>query len=147
MSHGKQQSRRHGRPISGILTRFIGHDRAVEKQLDLDEAHAEIQARVPLWQSAGLTVAAITWRDQGRGWPPPITSNRDEVIEADSVGVAITKGTQEGRVVVFDGGWADFDYLDWEMQDNVVSETPGWGAPLSASEFGEVLDRLAALFR
>jgi hypothetical protein len=119
----------------------------VEKQVDLDEVHAEIQARVPSWQAAGLTVLAITWRDQGRGWPPLITSNRDEVIEADSVGVAVAKGTKEGRVIVFDGGWADFEFVDWESEDEEVSETPGFGSPLSAPEFGEVLDRFAALFR
>jgi hypothetical protein len=117
----------------------------MEKRIDLDAAKAEIDQRIEGWTASGLTVDSVTWRDQGQGWPPPITTERHEVLDADSVGVRLHKGAQEGAVVLFSGGWVDLEYWDGVSAD-VVQDVPGWEAWLSVEEFGAVLDRLAALF-
>ena len=119
----------------------------MDQLIDLEEASSLIDERVAAWRAAGISVGAVTWRDAGRGWPPPITSNRDEVLDADSVGVALAKGEQEGSVVLFVAGFADFEYWDGVSPDSVVLDAPGSDSPITLSEFGDVLDRLAALFR
>lgn len=139
------QPQQTGRAITGIRHRTVRHDHRVEKRIDLDAAKAEIDRRVQVWVESGLTVDAVTWRDQGRGWPPPITTERQEVLDADSVGVRLHKGSQEGAAVLFAGGWVDLEYWDG-VSDHVVQDVPGWDAWLSVEEFGGVLDRLAALF-
>jgi hypothetical protein len=52
------------------------HPVAVDNRIDLNVAAQRLSSRIEAWTASGLTVGAITWRDQGRGWPPPLTSNR-----------------------------------------------------------------------
>ncbi|MGH3849944.1 MAG: hypothetical protein ACRDRT_09620 [Pseudonocardiaceae bacterium] len=84
----------------------------VNEVVDLDVAVQRVAERMPLWASAGITVRPVTWRDQGEGWPPPLKTNRSEVMDADSIGVVLKKGEQEGEVVLFKGGWCDLCLLD-----------------------------------
>lgn len=118
---------------------------AVENRIDLDAAAEFIAARRRHWQELGITASDTTWRDQGRGWPPPITTQRSEVVDPDSIGVALRKGSQEGSVVLFRGGWADFLY--WDGAEEVIDEAPGYGHWLNLDAFGSVLDPLTTAFR
>jgi hypothetical protein len=123
--------------------RLVGVDDVV----DLDAAVAEVHARRPRWEASGLTVTPVTWRDQGEGWPPPIKTERAEVLDPDSIGVAIRKGGQEGEVVLFKGGWCDFEDWSGNADDDPVLDAPGYPDEMTVAGFGEVLDCLAAQFR
>ncbi len=118
----------------------------MDNKIDLDEAARQIQQRIDDWRSAGLEVGAITWRDQGRGYPPPLVTSRTEAIDPDSIGVRITFGSAEGSAVLFTGGWVDFEWWDGISQDSVVLDMPGYEQPLTIEDFGKVLDRLRDLF-
>jgi hypothetical protein len=117
------------------------------KRIDLDQAVMEIVHRVDVWRAAGFTVGAVTWRDRGEPWPYPLKVDRSAVTDADSIGVAVQKGSQEGAVVLFDGGWADFEYWSGNASDEPLLDAPGYNDWLTVDTFGEVLDRLAAQFR
>ncbi|MGH9164784.1 MAG: hypothetical protein ACRDZW_04625 [Acidimicrobiales bacterium] len=114
--------------------------------VDLDVAVQRVAERMPLWASAGITVRPVTWRDQGEGWPPPLKTNRSEVMDADSIGVVLKKGEQEGEVVLFKGGWCDYVYWTGEIDDEPVQDAPGYPDTMTADGFGQVLDRLTAEF-
>lgn len=116
----------------------------MEDRIDLDRAAAEVRSREGRWRSRGIDVGAVTWREQGEGWPPKLKTDREQVIAPDSIGIALTKGTAEGSVVLFKGGWADFEY--WDGAGEIVMEAPGVAQPLTIDEFGRVLDRLADFF-
>ena len=72
----------------------------------------------------------------------PAENDRSQVTSADSIGISLGKGEQEGEVVLFDGGWCDFVYWDGRAEE-AVQETP---EATTVERFGEVLDRLAAMF-
>lgn len=78
--------------------------------VDLDLAAEEVHRRVPEWAAAGITVQPLTWRDQGEPWPPPLKTDRADVIDPDSIGVFLRKGSQEAELVLFKGGWCDLAY-------------------------------------
>ncbi|MGW4397338.1 hypothetical protein ACWEHA_18795 [Amycolatopsis nivea] len=98
------------------------------------------------WRGLGIAAGETTWRES-EGWPHRITTDRATVAEADSVGVELAKGAQLGSIVLFVGGWADFMF--WNGVDDSISimEAPGWNDPLDVGRFGQLLDRLADLFR
>jgi hypothetical protein len=79
----------------------------MDVRIDLDAAARMIEERRESWRQSGITVGETTWRDQGEGWPPVLKTSRSDVRDADSVGVALSKGEQEGSLVLFSGGWAD----------------------------------------
>lgn len=62
------------------------------------------------------------------------------------MGVAVRKDEQEGRLVVFRGGWADLDYWSGRPSDALVSQAPGWGDWLDLPGIEQLLHRFAALF-
>jgi hypothetical protein len=117
----------------------------VANRIDLDAAAEQISARRAEWRRLGITASETTWRDQGDGWPTPVKTDRRAVAHADSIGVALTKGAQEGSVVLFSGGWEDLLYWDGRS-DQAVDEAPGWDDWLDIERFGQVLDRLTNLF-
>ena len=119
----------------------------MERRIDLDAAADEIDRRVAGWRESGLDVGPITWREKAEGWPYPLKTVRSEVREVDSIGIQVKKGEQEGSVVLFDGGWADFLYWSGSPDDEPVDEAPGWEDWLTVERFGALLDRLAGLFR
>jgi hypothetical protein len=41
-------------------------------------------------------VGPLTWRDAAAGWPSPLMEDRGQVVEPDSVGVAVRKDGQGG---------------------------------------------------
>lgn len=96
------------------------------KRIDLDLAVLEIAHRIDAWRAAGLTVGAVTWRDRGEPWPYPLKVDRGAVKDADSIGVAVQKGSQEGAVVLFDGGWADLEYWSGIASDEPLLDAPGY---------------------
>lgn len=118
----------------------------MDNVLDLTLAVAEIDRRIDQWRSAGLDVGSVTWRDQGEGWPPPFKTDRMQVKDADSIGIALRKGDQEGEVVLFKGGWCDFVYWTGEADDDPIEDAPCWPGEMTVEAFGVVLDRLAECF-
>jgi hypothetical protein len=52
--------------------------------IDLDQAAAEIAARIPAWTVAGLNPGLITWRDEAASWPQPLETDRALVTVPDS---------------------------------------------------------------
>lgn len=115
-------------------------------RIDLDEAAALITSATAAWKRTGLLAGALTWRDIGEPWPYPLKTRRDEVIDADSVGVAVHKGVQEGHLVLFRGGWADLDYWSGRPGDEPRVEAPGVDDWLTLADFQRLLERFAALF-
>ena len=117
----------------------------MEQRIDLDAANAVIEEWRPQWAAMGITASETTWRDQSRGWPPPLLTRRAEAGDPDSVGVSLVKGAQEGSVVLFKGGWADL--LFWNgADDDVITEAPGYDDWLDLEAFARVLDRLTTAF-
>ncbi|MFI1176726.1 hypothetical protein [Streptomyces melanogenes] len=112
-------------------------DQLVERNLDLDQAAAEIAARRQRWTAGGLVAGPLTWRDEAAAWPQPLEEDRSRVEDPDSVGICITgPADAELSVVLFRGGWADADFLA-SLADEVVSEAAD---VRSAQVFGELLD-------
>ena len=85
----------------------IWHSGGVERRVDLDQVAGLISRHAFAWEESGLMVGPLTWRDAATGWPSPLMEDRGQVVEPDSVGVAVRKDGQEGHLVVFGGGWAD----------------------------------------
>ncbi len=114
---------------------------------DLDTAACEIERRAAHWRSAGFVVGAVSWRDQGGAWPPSFKTDHAEVKDADSIGIVLRRGAQEGEVVLFKGGWCDFVYWSRDPEDEAIQDAPGYPNEMTAEKFGRVLDRLAGHFR
>lgn len=119
----------------------------MEDLVDLDIAVAEIERRKPTWLQQGFLVEPVTWRDEAEGWPPPFKTIRSEVKDADSIGVTIRKGEQEGHVVLFKGGWCDEEYWSGRVEDDVITEMPGYPDEMTVEQFGALLDRFVARFQ
>lgn len=116
----------------------------VDSRIDLDLAAVEILRRESGWRSVGLEVGAITWRDWGDGWPAALKSELTTAKDVDSIGISVRRGNSEGSLVLFKGGWADLEF--WDGANDPVLSAPGWPDGLSVEDFGELLDRFAALF-
>ncbi len=113
----------------------------MERIIDLDQAAAKIVERRHNWETAGLTVGAVTWRDETSAWPQPLETDRSLVIEPDSIGVRITNTEGiEVHITLYRGGWADLDTL---TGDNAVCDAP---QVASADAFGTLLDVHVARF-
>ena len=63
------------------------------------------------------------------------------------MGVTVRRGSQEGSVVLFAGGWADLIYWSGDPAFEPVSDAPGWEDWLDVARFGLLLDRFAEMFR
>ena len=118
----------------------------MEGRFDLDQIAAMISRHALAWQEAGLTVGPVSWGDGGEAWPYPLKEDRGQVAKADSVGVSVRKDPQEGRLVVFRGGWADLEYWSGRSCDEPVIEVPGWDDRMKLSDIERLLRRFAALF-
>ncbi|MET9465417.1 hypothetical protein ABZY44_11465 [Streptomyces sp. NPDC006544] len=109
--------------------------------IDLDQAAAEITARLLAWTASGLSPRPITWRDEAALWPQRLETDRALVADPDSIGVRIlgTDGWTELHLVLYRGGWADRDALT----DEVTTECPQITTP---EEFGSFLDSSVTRF-
>jgi hypothetical protein len=105
--------------------------------LDLDVAHRAIEVRTAFWAAAGLVVHPVTWMDNDAEWPQSLLPERSVVRRPMSIGVIVRNGDEEGEVVLYAGGWADFTTI-------VTGEDPvlTYVELEDADEFGPVLDRL-----
>ena len=98
-------------------------------------------------EKAEHVAGPVTWKDVGGPWPYPLREDREKVAEADSVGVAVRKGEQEGRLDVFrGGGWADLEYSSGRPCDEPVLEAPGWDDGMDLPGIEQLLRRFAGLF-
>lgn len=119
----------------------------MESWVDLDQVAGLISRHATAWEEAGLVVGALTWRDVAGPWPYPLREDRAQVAEADSVGVTVRKHEQEGRLVVFRGGWADLEYWNGRPFDDPVTEAPGWADRMGLPDIDRLLRRFVGLFR
>jgi hypothetical protein len=101
--------------------RSASHDGGVADVVDLDVAVGEVERRAAAWRRSGITVGAVTWRETSEGWPQPFKTERSQVNSADSIGISLRKGEQEGAVVLFDGGWCDFFYCDGHADEMLLA--------------------------
>lgn len=53
----------------------------MDRVVDLDQAAAEITARLPAWTTSGLLPGPITWRDGAAPWPQPLETDRALVAD------------------------------------------------------------------
>lgn len=118
----------------------------MESRVDLDQVAGLISRHAFAWEESGLVVGALTWRDAAGSWPSPLREDRGQVAEPDSVGVAVRKHEQEGRLVVFRGGWADLEYWSGGSSDEPVIEAPGWDDWMDLPGIERLLRRFADLF-
>ena len=88
----------------------------MERRIDLDAAARELECRAERARASGVTVDAITWRDQADR-PPTLKTVREEVSDPDSIGIRCTMGGREGSLVLFRGGWADLEYWSGEASE------------------------------
>ncbi|KQY58572.1 hypothetical protein ASD11_02615 [Aeromicrobium sp. Root495] len=90
----------------------------MDHHVDLDELASRLARLVPEWRRLAR-VSAFTWRDEKAAWPQPITSDRDEVIVPESLGIRLlVDPADEAEIVVWTGGWADIGLLmDGEVLD------------------------------
>ncbi|MFE9699772.1 hypothetical protein [Streptomyces sp. NPDC006270] len=114
----------------------------MDHAIDLDQAAAEITARLPAWTASGLSPGPITWRDETLLWPQRLETDRAVVADPDSIGVRIlgTDGWTEVHLVLFRGGWADLDAL---TDNEVTTECPQITTP---EEFGNLLNSSVTRF-
>ena len=119
----------------------------MDAKIDLDEASAQIARRAIGWKARGLDVGVLTYRDQARRWPHQVVVGRENAAEPDSVCVEVRAGAEEGRVVLYAGGWADLEYWDGASSDGGLFETVGYDGPLTQEDFGRALDDFGAQFR
>jgi hypothetical protein len=124
----------------------IWHSGQMESRVDLDQVAGLISRHAISWEQASLAVGALTWRDTAGPWPYPLGEDRSQVAEAESVGVMVRKGEQEGRLVIFRGGWADLEYWSGRTSDEPVTEAPGWDDWMDLSDIEQLLVRFAAFF-
>ena len=115
-------------------------------RVDLDQVAGLISRHALAWKQSGLVVGALTWRDEAAPWPTPLREDRDQVVEPDSVGVMVRKHQQEGRLVVFLGGWADLEYWGGGPSDRPVIEASGWDDWMDLPGIERLLRRFAGLF-
>ncbi|WP_406164878.1 hypothetical protein [Streptomyces sp. NBC_00996] len=113
-------------------------DLSVHRVIDLDQAVVEIVDRRRDWESAGLAVGPVSWRDEAASWPQRLEADRSRVDDPDSIGVRIT-GLAETElcVVLFRGGWADVDFIV-NIDDAGALPAPDVSSPQA---FGNLLDR------
>ncbi len=105
--------------------------------VDLDEAAALVDERVPRWRAAGLVPGRPTWRDAAAPWPQPLLTDRSSVHDPDSLGIVLTgPSDSELQVCLYRGGRADIDFFD--LADCGVLPTPDL---TSAADFATHLDR------
>ncbi|MFF4415491.1 hypothetical protein ACFYY8_23410 [Streptosporangium sp. NPDC001559] len=110
--------------------------------IDLDQAAAEITARLLAWTARGLSPGPITWRDETAPWPQPLETDRALVVDPDSVGVRVRGADEwaEVQIVLYRGGWADLDAM---ANEEVVAECPQITTP---EKFGALLDSATTRF-
>lgn len=112
--------------------------------LDLAEVAEALNRYGKRWMQAGISVEAVTWRDIGGPWPYPLKIERGVVVDADSVGVRASRDEQEGRLVVYRGGWAELEY--WNARDEPLMEVSGYDDPLDLPALELLLQRFGTLF-
>ncbi|MFE7268375.1 hypothetical protein ACFU9B_41400 [Streptomyces sp. NPDC057592] len=114
----------------------------MDNVIDLDDAAAEITARLSVWSASGLSPRPITWRDEAAPWPQQLETDRAVVADPESIGVRIlgVDGWTELHLVLYRGGWADLDVL---TDDEATSECPRITTP---EEFGNLLNTAVTRF-
>ena len=117
----------------------------MEQVINLDDAAAAIGRRIPTWRLRGLTVGAVTWAD-GQTFDHEITPDRQRVRGDYSVGFRVTRGDEEGGLILYAGGWCDLEYWSGDAASDPVVDAPGWTAPLDLPGFERLLDRFDGLF-
>lgn len=118
----------------------------MDKRIDIDAAAQVLRDR--LAARPDLTPSPLTWMDFGAAFDEPLSIDRPTIREPYSVGVEVRRGAEEGRLVLFAGGWADYEF--WlgtaAAAADPVLDAPGWDDWLDVERFGAVVDRLLGEF-
>jgi hypothetical protein len=86
----------------------------VANVVDLDAAAATLARHLRDWGSIGCEADPITWRDAAAVWNAPLKTERSDALDPDSIGVRTRwPDSKEAHVVLFRGGWADVELVDW----------------------------------
>jgi hypothetical protein len=111
----------------------------MERLVDLDAAAREIESRRAEWERAGFTVGPLTWRDDAEPWPQSLRMDRASILDPDSVGVSLDyNDSPAALIVMFRGGWADVDIVDFETERGVALDGTNLASPQA---FGDLLDQ------
>ncbi|MGW0516782.1 hypothetical protein [Crossiella sp. NPDC003009] len=106
----------------------------MERIVNLDVAAQQIVTRRAAWELAGFTVGPLTWRDHSTA-TRELTTDRAAVADPDSVGVTLDFGDWPAAVcVLFRGGWADVDVVDFRTKEARALDGRGVTSP---AVFGE----------
>ena len=114
----------------------------MDRLVDLDAAASEIDRRRPSWLASGLEPGPTTWRESAGSQPHTIVSDRDAVVDPDSVGIrVVARDRGEAQVVLFRGGWADCAVATYDQVGGPHVDAPNISSP---EAFGAALDATVA---
>lgn len=103
------------------------------RRVHLEDAATLIESLVPSWSSRGIDVDVVISRG----------STSPEV--PDVVGIKTRRGTMSGRMMLFSGGWADFEFSSGLGDDRLRELHPLSDA--SVHELAtDLLDRMSGSF-
>ena len=121
------------------------HNQNVDPRIDLDAAAAELSER--LGRRADLSVGPLTWKDMHAAYDAPFPTDRSEIDIPYSVGVHVSRGVEEGSLVLYAGGWADLEYWSGSAADDPILRVPGYGDWLDVPRFAAVVDEFLDFFQ
>ena len=105
----------------------------MERRIDLDSA--AVVLREELERRPDLGAVSLTWKGFEAAFDEPFKTERGEVIDPYSVGIQLRRGHEEGRLVLYVGGWADMEYWSGAPADEAVDQAPGWEDWLDLGQF------------
>jgi hypothetical protein len=117
----------------------------VKRAIDLDDAAAATMGRLDGWRADGFTVEGPTWRESVT-WPQRITADREIVVDPDSVGARLRRGTKEGSIVLYVHPGAPSTTSSSTSPDQYSRSAQPPGDPLTIELFAVLLDRWRAFF-
>ncbi|KNX37184.1 hypothetical protein [Luteipulveratus halotolerans] len=117
----------------------------MDLHIDLDAAAAELTVR--LSKRCDLDISPLTWKDMGDDYDTPWATERATIRAPYSVGVEVHRGSEEGRLVLYAGGWADLEYWSGSASDDVVDRAPGYNDWLDVPRFAAVVGEFLEHFR
>lgn len=117
----------------------------MEYRIDLDAAAAVLAER--LASRPDLSSGPITWKGFESRFDEPFKTDRSDIVDPYSVGIQVRRGDEEGRLVLYAGGWADFEYWNGDASDAVVDRVPGWEDWLDVQRFDAVVVEFLSEFQ
>lgn len=114
------------------------------RRIDVDAAAQVLLDR--LARRPDVSALPLTWMGFGAAYDEPLSTDRAAIGDAYSVGVELRRGAEEGRLVLFAGGWADYEFWAGTADADPVLDAPGCDDWLTVERFAEVVERLLGEF-